>query len=54
MKKVLASSVSFCKYSIMNEPGDILRNAGIQVDMNPKARAYRRLNCLILSANMTA
>ena len=46
MKKVLASSVSFCKYSLMNEPGDILRNAGIQVDMNQAGKSLTEAELL--------
>lgn len=46
MKKVLASSVSFCKYSIMNEPGDILRDAGIHVDINQTGKSLTEAELL--------
>lgn len=38
MAKVLAASLSFCKFSINQEPGETLKSAGIQVDVNEKGQ----------------
>jgi D-3-phosphoglycerate dehydrogenase len=40
MTRVLVTSLSFSKYSIGEEPGDILRSAGITVDVNQKGTKY--------------
>jgi D-3-phosphoglycerate dehydrogenase len=40
MTRVLVTSLSFSKHSIRQEPGDILRSAGITVDVNQKGTRY--------------
>jgi D-3-phosphoglycerate dehydrogenase len=46
MKKVLAASVSFCSFSMNHEPGVILKNAGVTVDVNQKGKAFTEAELL--------
>ena len=39
MAKVLAASVSFCKFSILQKPGELLKDAGIEVVVSEKGKA---------------
>jgi D-3-phosphoglycerate dehydrogenase len=48
MSKVLAASQSFCKYSVHQKPGELLRAAGIEVDVNPKGKQYTESELLAL------
>jgi D-3-phosphoglycerate dehydrogenase len=46
MARVLAASLSFCKYSVHQAAGNLLREAGIQVDVNEKGKAMTEAELL--------
>ncbi|MGA2111652.1 MAG: phosphoglycerate dehydrogenase [Anaerolineales bacterium] len=48
MARVLAASLSFCKLSLQEEPGDKLRAAGIQIDVNSKGQQFTETELLSL------
>lgn len=48
MAKILVTSLSYSKFSIKQEPGDILRWAGIEVDVNQKGQQYTETELLAM------
>ena len=51
MAKVLAASISFCKFSANQKPGEILREAGIAVDISDKGKALTEAELLSVIEN---
>jgi D-3-phosphoglycerate dehydrogenase len=51
MAKILAASVSFCKFSINQKPGEILRAAGIEVVISDKGKALTEAELLSVIEN---
>jgi D-3-phosphoglycerate dehydrogenase len=54
MAKVLTASLSFCKYSIHQAAGEILRAAGLEVDVNGKGKALTEEELLAVIENYEA
>ncbi len=46
MAKVLAASLSYCKYSLNAGPGEILRSAGIELEAGERSKAYTEAELL--------
>ncbi len=51
MPKILATSLSFCKFAIHRKPGEILKEAGIEVDISDKGKALTEAELLSVIEN---
>jgi len=51
MAKILAASVSFCKFSVNQKPGEIIKEAGIEVDISDKGKALTEAELLSVIEN---
>ena len=51
MAKVLAASLSFCKYSMNQKPGEILKAAGVEVELSNKGKPLTEAELLSVIEN---